>query len=118
MKNPDLIYIISVPTHRYHKVFGEEFHKNVGHVVEGYSLEELEKLFYRISGEGEKRFSKISYNTGLLGNIGANLYYKKGKDLPLFVREIISKPFTFFDINNKNFSSSLFAVFGEKDIRC
>ncbi len=25
--NPDVIYLISVPTHKYRKVFGEDFHK-------------------------------------------------------------------------------------------
>lgn len=108
LNNPSLIYIISIPTHKYPKVFGQEFHKKVGHVVEGYSLEELEKLFYKIG----KQSTKISYNTGLWGNIGARIFYCVGRNLPLVIKEIITKPFLLFDINGSKMSSSLFVVFG------
>ena len=110
LDNPNLIYVISVPTHKYPKVFGREFHKKVGHVVEGYNLAELEKLFSKIG----KQPSRVSYNTGIWGNIGANIFYDMGKTLPIVVREIIIKPFLLFDMNGKKVSSSLFAVFGEE----
>lgn len=110
LDNPNLIYVISVPTHKYPKVFGREFHKKVGHVVEGYNLAELEKLFSKIG----KQPSRVSYNTGIWGNIGANIFYDMGKTLPIVVREIIIKPFLLFDMNGKKVSSSLFVVFGEE----
>ena len=107
LNNPNLIYIISVPTHKYPKVFGQEFHKKVGHVVEGYSLEELKKLFCKIG----KQPTRVSYNTGLWGNIGARILYCIGRKLPLVIREIITKPFLLLDINGSKISSSLFVVF-------
>lgn len=41
---PGGVVIISVPTANYPRVFGREFHKQVGHVRDGYSIEELRAL--------------------------------------------------------------------------
>ena len=43
-------YIISVPTPNYPKVFGYTFHKEVGHVCDGYTKEMLDGLFEKIGG--------------------------------------------------------------------
>lgn len=105
--NPDVIYLISVPTHKYRKVFGEDFHKRVGHVVDGYNKKEMERIFSNI---GKKTFY-VSYNTGLIGNIGAYLFYNLGKSWNPIVKELITKPFILFDINSASVSSSMFLIF-------
>ena len=107
INNPNATYIISVPTHKYHKVFGEEFHKQVGHVVEGYNLKEMENVFHKIG----KKASYVSYNTGCIGNIGAYIFYNAGKNWIPIVKELITKPFLLFDINHKSISSSMFVIF-------
>lgn len=109
----DVEFIVSVPTKRYKKVFGAEFHESVGHVIDGYTKEMIDKLFRNIG----YKCVVYEYNTGLVGNIGAWLYYNKfgscesrvGKVL----KYILTIPFRYFDLNGKKLSSEIFAVYGK-----
>ena len=103
--------VVSVPTVIYPKVFGRSFHRKVGHVMDGYTLEKLREQF-------PENYSLIesSYNTGLPAGIGCFLFYRlvnnignKYLRIPL---EISLQVFRKLDlINNKYVSCSLFAVF-------
>jgi hypothetical protein len=65
-------FAVSVPTPNYPKIFSRKFHNRIGHLVDGYSIQQLDRLFI-----GSLGFNRIlhSYNTGLLSNIGCWLYY-------------------------------------------
>ncbi len=111
----DLIFIISVPTKMYKKVFGDKFNREVGHVMDGYDINMLDKLFKR---EGYHRIQK-QYNTGIIGNIGAFLYYNLFGSMNslfgIFLKSLITLPFRYIDINGPRVSSSLFAIYTKKD---
>ncbi|MCX7948430.1 MAG: class I SAM-dependent methyltransferase [candidate division WOR-3 bacterium] len=70
-KNIDYVFI-SVPTYRYKKVFGERFHREVGHLRDGYTLREIEDM---LSPFGFKLIHH-EYNTGFPSDIGCYLYYR------------------------------------------
>lgn len=104
---------ISVPTYTYKKTFGEKFHREVGHVRDGYNLRELEDMldplgFYLIHYE---------YNTGFLTNFACFLYYRirfRNKYLD-FLWFLALYPFTWLDLlNGEKISNSLFAVFKKR----
>jgi SAM-dependent methyltransferase len=108
------IFIVSVPTPLYPKFLGREFHNKIGHQIDGYSLELLDRLFDEV---GYKR-REFRYNTGFVSNIGCWLYYNKlnfkNKYLN-FLKELILYPFKFLDFyNSAKVSCSLFAIY-EKD---
>jgi SAM-dependent methyltransferase len=108
------LYIISVPTPLYPKIFGREFHISIGHVKDGYTLDELDDLFSKLGCER----LYYSYNTGLLGNIGCYLFYNRLKTQNKyinFIKFLFLYPFLFLDFyNNYKVSSSLFAVYRKK----
>ena len=66
------LLLISVPTHRYPKIFGEKFHREIGHVREGYTSEELNALLAKVGWQIDKR----SYNTGLISSVCCMLLYR------------------------------------------
>ncbi len=105
------IFIVSVPTPLYPKFFGEEFAKNIGHLVDGYSVESLDDLFSKV---GCVRL-EFKYNTGLISNVGCWLYYKKFPSRNKYfnlLKFLFLYPFKFLDFfNNSRISCSLFAVY-------
>lgn len=111
----NIVFIVSVPTPYYPKVFGRQFHEEVGHIIEGYRLSDLEYLFSSI----EYKCTKYQYNTGLFGNVGAYLFYNLLKNLKgefwLYIKYIITLPFRIVDFNTAKISSSIFAVFTQDD---
>ncbi len=100
-------FIVSVPTHNYPKIFGQKFHKQIGHLVDGYNKRELDELFYKLN------FKNVyyEYNTGLIGNIGAYFYYHKYMQIPSWILALLTLPFRIIDINMPSVSSSLFCVY-------
>lgn len=61
---------VSVPTPKYSRVFGLEFHRQIGHLRPGYTLPELRALFPALQLAG------AWYNTGLIAQLGCSLYYR------------------------------------------
>ena len=116
LKNKGL-FIVSIPTPLYPKFFGRDFHDKIGHLVDGYSLDQLDRLFEKLNCER----IIYKYNTGLLSNIGCWLYYNKlsfNNKYFNFLKSIALYPFKFLDIyNNSSISCSLFAVYKNKIIR-
>ncbi len=111
MKEGTLI-LVSVPTYNYPKVFGKKFHLKIGHLRDGFTLDELTNLFSALNS----KLVYHEYNTGLIPSIGCGIYYRamfKNKYLNL-IKSLILYPFSFLDfkfLNSERFSSSLFAVF-------
>ena len=106
----DCVYFVSVPTKTYPKVFGRAYHEKVGHVREGYSVEELEALFNAAGA----RFISHSYATGLVARIGCFAYYRlnTGSNLLNAILGLFVLPFRYMDVgNSKDASCSLFGVF-------
>lgn len=64
--------VISVPTPNYPRFFGYEFHHEIGHVRDGYWLEDLEKMFnsYSIT------ISAASYYTYIPSSVICGMFYK------------------------------------------
>lgn len=106
--------LVSVPTPLYPKIFGKDFALKIGHLVDGYSLSQLDELFKGI----DCQMVTYNYNTGIFSNIGCWLYYNKlnfnNKYLNFF-KSLILYPFKFLDLyNNYKISCSLFAVYMKK----
>jgi len=105
------IFVVSVPTLLYPKIFGRNFASKIGHLVDGYSLLQIDELFKNLCCERIMH----KYNTGLFSNIGCWLYYNKlnfnNKYLD-FLKSLILYPFKFIDFyNNSQLSCSLFAIY-------
>lgn len=107
--NNNVEYIISVPTKRYPNIFGRRFHEKIGHVRDGYNIEEMDAIMNDL---GKKR-EKCSYNTGLIGGIGAKIFYQKiyNKHFLDIFKILLCYIFMFIDINGKDVSCSMFAVY-------
>lgn len=109
----DGLFIVSVPTPNYPKIFGLQFHKGVGHVVDGYFLRTLDEIF--IENLACKR-EEYKYNTGLLSILGCYLNYNfffglRNKYLNM-MKNIIFLMFKYLDlVNSPKFSASLFATY-------
>ncbi len=69
--------LVSVPTPRFPRVFGERFHRAIGHVVPGYDLPALNALVPR-----DLELVAHQYNTGLVASIPCALYYRMGRWWP------------------------------------
>ncbi len=117
----DAIVIVSVPTPLYPKFFGRKFHYSIGHLRDGYTIEELDELF---NSCGFDRLN-FGYNTGFPANIGCWLYYNKpnlkNKYLKFLKHLILLIFFKFFDVlgvsdifNGPNLSCTLFAVYKKR----
>jgi len=106
-------FVVSVPTPLYPKIFGKKFHREVGHVVDGYNLRELDNIF-----EKNLECTRVEqkYNTGLISSVicylNYNLLYNiKQKHLPI-LKAIILLPFRYTDfINSSRVSTSLFVIY-------
>jgi len=114
------MFIVSVPTPLYPKVFGRKFHKKIGHLVDGYSINQLDTLFKSINCNR----LLYKYDTGLVSNFGCWIFYNKLGDIKNryinFFKWIIVYPFKFLEILNGPYvSCSLFAVYEKsKRIEC
>ena len=108
---PGGLLAVSVPTHRYSRVFGEDFHRLVGHVRPGYTLPELTRLFPGLE------VVEHWFSTGRLARIGCGFFYKYARKCPVgFVRSISmnasSLLFRWLDPSNgPEESCSLFVIF-------
>lgn len=103
--------LVSVPTPRYPKVFGQEFHKAVGHLVEGYALGTLNALVPK-----DLILVHHRYSTGVLAAAPCALFYRVLRRLPnsipVLLLRLCTLPFTAFDcLNGPNRSCSLFAAY-------
>jgi len=102
---------VSVPTSRYRRVFGEDFHREVGHVREGYSASHLAALFPHLELVG------LWYNTGIVSQIGCWLYYRYLRHVKVPVIEGLMALacqllFAWADFpNGPKYSCSIFAIF-------
>ena len=109
------LLVISVPTPLYRKMFGEKFHHKVGHVSNGYLLENIDRLMLE-SGKDLTRIT-YKYNTGLFGAVGCWLYYNLfniDNRYFTFFKSAILLPFAFLDfLNGSRVSCTLFAVYGK-----
>lgn len=109
------LFVISLPTPLYPKIFGKKFAAEIGHLVDGYSLSRLDELFKNINC---KRII-YKYNTGLFSNIGCWLYYNKlnfNNGYINLLKQFILYPFRFLDFyNNSKISCSLFAVYQKNE---
>ncbi|MDQ3813177.1 MAG: class I SAM-dependent methyltransferase, partial [Armatimonadota bacterium] len=103
--------IMSVPTPLYPRVFGWRFHNEIGHLVQGYWLDELQQIL-------PEEFSLVThqYHTGPLVWPACFLYYRYFRNIqnwPIrFAMETIVNPFRWLDlIKGKNMAASLFAIY-------
>lgn len=104
------IFLVSVPTKKYKEYFGEVFHRKVGHVHDGYSLSDLNRLFAVI---GYKSVFH-EYNTGFPVNHICSLYYKynfRNRYLNFLKNSLLGR-LSFLDCwNDEKRSCSLFSVY-------
>lgn len=103
--------IVSVPTPNYPYVFGRRFHNEVGHLVDGYWLEDLQQIM-------PATFSLVrhQYYTGLLTWPICFFYYRyftavRNRPVRVAVESLLT-PFRALDvIKGKHTSASLFALY-------
>lgn len=100
--------LISVPTPNYPKVFGRRWHEEIGHLVDGYTIKDINEMMGQ-----EPVYYK--YHTGLIARFGCWLEYNKlnfkNNKLNL-IKQLVLYPFKWLDvINNEKVSCSLFAVY-------
>ncbi|NDA63399.1 MAG: methyltransferase domain-containing protein [Chitinophagia bacterium] len=106
------LVIISVPTTLYSRYFGKEFHNKVGHVRDGFTLEELTDLLEK----SNLSVDTINYNTGFLASLLCYFYYNLLDKLNVNARfkaviGWILSIFSFCDyINGPHASCSMFLV--------
>lgn len=103
--------LISVPTPRYPAVFGCDFHRSIGHLVDGYDLPSLDALVPK-----DLRLIQSRYNTGLFASVVCAIFYRSLRKLPknvlLSVLRYCTTPFVSVDLlNGPRWSCSLFAVY-------
>ena len=106
----DAVFIVSVPTPNYPKVFGRTFHEKIGHLRDGFTKIELENLFRQVNG----KLIYYTYNTGVFSSLGCAIYYRilSNNSYLNMLNGIALSPFRFLDIyNSEKLSCSLFAVF-------
>jgi SAM-dependent methyltransferase len=103
--------LVSVPTPRYPRVFGHRFHEQIGHLVDGYTLQMLNALM-----PDSLDLVHFSYNTGLLASALCALYYRwllkvRMRKVGVALR-LIPLLFRRWDpLNGPTRSCSLFAVY-------
>lgn len=64
--------VVSVPTPNYPRIFGKRFHDEVGHVRDGYWLEDIKALLEA----GGFEVQRYHYYTGLLASLGCVINYR------------------------------------------
>jgi len=105
------LFVVSVPTPIYPKIFGRKTHIKVGHLVEGYSESQLDGLFLKMNYQKVMR----EYNTGMPAIISCwlsyNIFSSENKYFNFF-KFLFLYPFKFLDFyNGPKVSTSLFAVY-------
>jgi len=106
------VAVVSVPTPNYPRIFGRRFHEKIGHLVEGYTIQEIDSLFkapsicMRVS---------VIYNTGIFAKYGCWLFYNvfsvNNKYLNL-LKSLLLYPFRLLDvINSPTISCSMFTLY-------
>lgn len=114
MLKPGGQLLISVPTPRYPRVLGREFHEAVGHVRDGFTLEDLSSVI----GPSYERM-ETSYNTGLLASFACFLFYRvvpkiRSRKVVIF-GTLGLHVFRLLDwVNGAKVSASLWAAFKKK----
>ena len=108
---PNGTILISVPTHRYPRVFGREFHRKVGHVRDGFNMDELDELL----GTSYKRTAS-RYRTGLLASAACACFYRLTPKIPFRKLQILLIAGLHFSrlidiFNGKSLSCSIWAVY-------
>jgi SAM-dependent methyltransferase len=103
--------IVSVPTPLYPRVFGRRFHNEIGHIVDGYWLDDLQQIMPETFG-----LVRHQYHTGLLTWPACFLYYRYFRNiqnrLVRLAMETLLVPFRWLDIiKGKYTSASLFALY-------
>jgi len=103
--------LVSVPTPRYPQVFGYQFHKSIGHLVDGYDLSMLNALIPK-----DLTLVQHRYTTGIFASAFCALYYRvlpRVTNLTLAsLLRLCTLPFTSFDFfNGRRHSCSLFAAY-------
>jgi 2-polyprenyl-3-methyl-5-hydroxy-6-metoxy-1,4-benzoquinol methylase len=102
--------LISVPTPKYPRVFGEEFHRQVGHKWDGITISQLTEMLEKTGF----RVDHVSYNTGLIASFICHIYYQtfyglKGRK-KIILGYFLSCLMTFDYFNGADKSCSLFVV--------
>jgi len=121
MLKPGASLLVSVPTTLYPSVFGRKFHREVGHLHDGFGLTDLDRFF----GSLERVWS--SYSTGPFSWPGVALYYRvpnaKSDNFVLrklastanLLRILSSVPFRYLDFwNGAHVSCSLFVEYRKR----
>jgi hypothetical protein len=103
--------LVSVPTPRCARVFGKEFHRAVGHLVDGYDLSALNAL-----APSGLTVVQYRYSTGLFAWAPCALFYRLLRRLPnstiVSLLRLSTLPFTAVDfLNGPHYSCSLFAPY-------
>lgn len=80
--NNNGLLCISVPSHSYKRFFGENFHEKIGHIREGYTSEELQKLTENFN------LKYFQYYTNLFNSILMTFFYKYMTQRSIFERFI------------------------------
>ena len=105
----ETVFLVSVPTKNYKKYFGEDFHRKVGHVHDGYSLADLSGLFATIGYESTFH----EYSTGFPANYLCSLYYKhnfSNRYLNLLKNSLLGRLSALDFLNDEKRRCSLFSV--------
>lgn len=66
--------IVSTPTPNYPRIFGREFHESIGHVRDGYWLDDLQ----RVLAPAGFTIEAHHYYTGRLASRACSLFYRRG----------------------------------------
>lgn len=104
--------VISVPTPLYPKYFGKEFAEKIGHMRDGYCVEELNEKLYA-SGF---RTLKYKYYTRFWASLFCSLFYKTNKipRIKLILLPILKYLALFLDRFSTDAHSSSLAILAEK----
>jgi 2-polyprenyl-3-methyl-5-hydroxy-6-metoxy-1,4-benzoquinol methylase len=102
--------LVSVPTPLYPRVFGRRFHRDIGHLWDGFDLASLRQLL----AQAGLSIDEVAYSTGPFANIVCAVYYRALAPLPSAVQALCGHFLSllrWFDIGNgPRTSSSLFVV--------
>jgi 2-polyprenyl-3-methyl-5-hydroxy-6-metoxy-1,4-benzoquinol methylase len=104
------LMLISVPTPNFPNVFGRDFHRAVGHVVDGYLLEDLEDMMPE-----HMKLLQCKYNTGPLASWFCGIHYRRitkraDSKLVTLAKQCV-RPLAVDFVNGPKSSCSLFAAF-------
>lgn len=83
--------VVSVPTPNYPRVFGRAFHEEIGHVRDGYWLEDLQAVLEPAGFRVEAHH----YYTGKAASRGCSLFYRRQPPVKLRWRMLVTPPVLF-----------------------